>query len=55
MQRGHYDWGNSIFEVGLYGPESELSAQITPAVAVFDKNPALRKDLAIVTDPKENT
>lgn len=55
MQRGHYDWGNSIFEVGLYGPESELSAQINPAVAVFDKNPALRKDLAIITDPKENT
>lgn len=54
MQRGHYEWGNSIWEVGIYGPESELSAEINPTVAVFDKNPALRKDLAIETAPKAN-
>ncbi len=55
MQREHYEWGNSIFEVGIYGSESELSAVINPTVAVFDKNPALRNDLVITTDPKENT
>lgn len=55
MQRNNYEWGNSIFEVGIYGPESELSADINPSVAVFDKNPALRADLIIETAPKANT
>ncbi|SET19968.1 X2-like carbohydrate binding domain-containing protein [[Clostridium] polysaccharolyticum] len=55
MQRKNYEWGNSIFEVGVYGPESELSADINPTVAVFDKNPALRADLTIETAPKANT
>lgn len=55
MQRGHYEWGNSIWEVGVYGKESELSADINPSVAVFDKNPAIRKDLVIQTNPKANT
>lgn len=55
MQRSNYEWGNSIFEVGIYGPESELSADITPSVATFDKNPAIREDLVIKTDSKDNT
>lgn len=55
MQRANYEWGNSIWEVGIYGPESELSADINPTVAVFDKNPAIRKDLVIETSPKANT
>lgn len=55
MQRSNYEWGNSIYEVGVYGPESLLSADINPGVAVFDKNPALRADLTIETDPKANT
>lgn len=55
MQRNNYEWGNSIYEVGIYGPESALSADIDPTVAVFDKNPALRSDLVITTDPKDNT
>lgn len=54
MQRFNYSWGCSIYEVGIYGPESALSAEITPSVAVFDKNPANQEDLVITTDPKEN-
>ncbi|HAU84568.1 MAG TPA: hypothetical protein DCW90_03370 [Lachnospiraceae bacterium] len=41
--------------MSVYVPESELSADIDPTVAVFDKNPALRSDLVITTDPKDNT
>lgn len=55
MSRKNWDWGNSIFEVGIYGPESALSAEINPTVAVYDKNPAIAADLAITTDAKENT
>jgi len=55
MQRNNYEWGNSIFEVGIYGPESLLSASIDPIVATFDKNPAIRKDLVVKTSPKNNT
>lgn len=55
ISRKNWDWGNSIFEVGVYGPESELSAEINPTVAVFDKNPSIKDDLAITTDAKDNT
>lgn len=55
MARANWDWGNSIWEVGIYGPESALSAEITPMVATFDKNPAIAKDLVITTDAKANT
>lgn len=55
MSRKNWDWGNSIFEVGIYGPESALSAEINPTVAVYDKNPAIAADLAITTDAKDNT
>ena len=55
MARANWDWGNSIWEVGIYGPESALSADINPTVATFDKNPTVAADLAITTDPKTNT
>lgn len=55
ISRQNWEWGNSIFEVGIYGPESELSAEINPTVAVFDKNPSVKEDLVIATDAKDNT
>ncbi|SFR97281.1 X2-like carbohydrate binding domain-containing protein [Anaeromicropila populeti] len=54
-QRYNYSWGYSIFEIGVYGPESELSTSITPTVAAFDKNPSKQTDLIITTVPKDNT
>ncbi|RCX17535.1 mannan endo-1,4-beta-mannosidase [Anaerobacterium chartisolvens] len=55
MQRYNHSWPYSIFEIGVYGPESELSASISPTVAVFDKNPAKREDISISVSPKSNT
>lgn len=55
MQRANYQWPYSIWEIGVYGPESELSASISPTVAVFDKNPANEADIAVTLDPKSNT
>lgn len=54
-QRYNYQWPYSIFEIGVYGPESELSASISPAVAVFDKNPSKQADLIVTLNPKNNT
>lgn len=54
-QRYNYQWPYSIFEIGVYGPESELSASISPTVAVFDKNPTKQTDLAVALSPKGNT
>ncbi|WP_242855688.1 discoidin domain-containing protein [Ruminiclostridium josui] len=55
MQRINYQWPYSIWEIGVYGPESELSADISPTVAVFDKNPANAADIAVTLDSKSNT
>ncbi len=55
MQRANYQWPYSIWEIGVYGPESELSSAISPAVAVFDKNPANAADIAVTLDSKSNT
>lgn len=55
MQRANYQWPYSIWEIGVYGPESELSASISPTVAVFDKNPANATDISVTLDPKSNT
>lgn len=55
MQRFNYSWGCSIFEIGVYGPESDLSASILPTVAVFDKNIANQADITITLSPKSNT
>ncbi|QNU66064.1 discoidin domain-containing protein [Ruminiclostridium herbifermentans] len=54
-QRYKYDWPFSIFEIGVYGPESELSASISPTVAVYDKNPANQAAPSIIINPKANT
>ncbi|ACL74764.1 X2-like carbohydrate binding domain-containing protein [Ruminiclostridium cellulolyticum] len=55
MQRINYQWPYSIWEIGVYGPESELSASISPAVAVFDKNPTNAADISVTLDSKSNT
>ncbi len=55
MQRYNHSWPYSIFEIGVYGPESELSASISPTVAVFDKSPAKRADISVSLSPKSNT
>nr|WP_302597529.1 X2-like carbohydrate binding domain-containing protein [uncultured Cellulosilyticum sp.] len=54
-QKYGYTWGYSIFEVGIYGPESELSASVTPTIAVFDKNVSKQEDLVFTLDSKTNT
>lgn len=54
MQRYNYQWPYSIWEIGVYGPESELSASISPTVAVFDKNPANAADISVTLSPKAN-
>jgi mannan endo-1,4-beta-mannosidase len=55
MARYNYQWPYSIWEIGVYGPESELSASISPSVAVFDKNPLKRADIPVTLSPKSNT
>ncbi len=54
-QKFGYTWGYSIFEVGVYGPDSCLSASVTPTAAVFDKNVNNRQDLVFTLDSKGNT
>jgi mannan endo-1,4-beta-mannosidase len=54
-QKYGYTWGYSIFEVGVYGPESKLSASVSPTVAAFDKNVDNQKDLIFTLDSKANT
>ncbi len=55
-QRYKYDWPYSIFEIGVYGPESELSASISPTVAVYDKNPLANQAApATIIDSQANT
>ncbi len=54
MQRANYQWPYSIWEIGVYGPESELSSSISPTVAVFDKSSAKAADIAVTLDPKSN-
>lgn len=54
-QKFGYTWGYSIFELGIYGPESKLSASVAPTAVVFDKNPSKQADLVFTVDAKENT
>jgi mannan endo-1,4-beta-mannosidase len=54
-QKYGYTWGYSIFEVGVYGPDSKLSASVSPTAAVFDKNVDNQEDLAFTLDSKANT
>jgi len=55
MARYNYSWPYSIFEIGIYGPESAQSASISPTVAVFDKNIEKQADLTITLSPQSNT
>ena len=55
MQRYNNSWPYSIYEVGIYGAESALSASISPAAALFDKNTEKQTDVAITLNPKSNT
>ncbi len=55
MQRYNTSWPYSIYEVGIYGPESDLSASVSPSAAVFDKNPDKQADIAVTLSPKANT
>ncbi|PXV95554.1 mannan endo-1,4-beta-mannosidase [Lachnotalea glycerini] len=55
MQRYNNNWPYSIYEVGIYGPESELSASISPTTAVFDKNTNNQDDIAVTLSSKNNT
>jgi mannan endo-1,4-beta-mannosidase len=54
-QRYNNSWPYSIYEVGIYGAESALSASISPAAAIFDKNPGKQADVAITLNSKANT
>lgn len=54
-QKYGYTWGYSIFEIGIYGPESDLSATVMPTVAIFDKNISKQEDLSFTLAAKDNT
>lgn len=54
-QKYGYTWGYSIFELGVYGPESELSASVSPTAVIFDKNVSKQEDLTFTLDAKTNT
>lgn len=54
-QKFNSQWGYSIFEVGVYGPESELAASVAPTTAIFDKNVDEQEDLVFALDSKANT
>lgn len=51
-QKFNYSWGYSIFELGVYGPESENFAVVENPVAVFDKN--VKKQESISFNINEN-
>ncbi len=53
-QKYGYTWGYSIYEVGIYGPESKEAASVSPTVAVFDKNVTNQEDLVFTLDSKAN-
>lgn len=54
-QRYNTSWPYSIYEIGIYGPESQESASISPSVAVFDKNMKEQSDVTITLSSKNNT
>lgn len=54
-QKYGYTWGYSIYEVGVYGTESNGSASVSPTVAVFDKDLNNQEDLVFTLDSKANT
>ncbi|MBE6049688.1 MAG: hypothetical protein E7214_03255 [Clostridium sp.] len=54
-QKFYYSWGYSIFELGVYGPDSKLSASVSPTAMVFDKNVEKQEDLEFTLDSKDNT
>ncbi|BCJ94288.1 hypothetical protein acsn021_18570 [Anaerocolumna cellulosilytica] len=55
MHRYNNSWPYSIYEVGIYGPESALSASVSPAIAVFDKNPEKQTDITVTLSPNTHT
>ncbi|WP_066023331.1 MULTISPECIES: X2-like carbohydrate binding domain-containing protein [Clostridium] len=55
LQRVNSSYGYSIFELGVYGPDSDLSASISPDVATFDKAKENQKDVTVTLDSKANT
>lgn len=54
-QKFNYQWGYSIYELGVYGKDSETSASVTSAAAVFDKNVKKQADVAFDVNSNGNT
>lgn len=55
MQRYNSSWGYSIYDIGVYGPDSASSASVSPTVAVFDKYAVNQADMPITLTSNGNT
>ena len=53
-QKFYYSWGYSIYELGVYGAESENCPVIEEPVAVFDKNVKKQESLSFVVNNNGN-
>lgn len=54
-QKVNYSWGYSIWEIGIYGPDSENAASVLEDTAVFDKNVKNAKDIVFSLNKNGNT